>query len=402
MKIKTLLKNLVFITVFFSQFTFAAVWEDNRNWDENDIQDFKGWVANEVNREIFSSKRSPYYGVMTDCADAIYGLMAIYSYENGLYFQIKIDEKRFIDNRLNFLDEYEGFERVKEFIHYIGKMTGTYSLARHNSYPIKVNSIGPGDIYITQWKKGDQLNHHAYLIKALSNRGYFRLYSSSTPVRVRVLNLRRGMPVHLFESGPWGFKRVAPYYLISKEREDYSHEQYSLRDTWGEDFFQNLKKHLAKEKDSLSDLLERRFSNFCNLIQSRVQEVHSALDYQDQIGGRCFNPREYYLYSTPSRDASIKSNLYSLLADWNKVRTKYYRSVDKDLARTLDFILGRDNSRRALRASLNLCPLKVDNDEYTLRYFLVKLKEGQISSHPNDSELSRWGADDNRTNCPIY
>lgn len=391
----------ILVSLLLSAQIFAQVWESHRKWDDTDIQAFKGWVETSLERDIFSNSESPYYGIKTDCADAIFAYMAIYSLENQLYFQIKLGHNVFIDSDSDRFDHLPQEQRLKALIHYIGSNAGTYALAYYNSYPIALQDISAGDIYIVEWQKNGKTNRHAYLIKSFIPTGHFELYSSTTPVKTRKLALRKGMPLHLFSSSPWGFKRIAPYYLISKNRPDYSTEQYKMRSKWGKNFLGNLSKFIAQIDDDYNTNLERRIENVCDMLEGRVREVDAAIQYKSKIG-RCMNSSEYYMYSTPSRDSSLLSAMTRLLVGWKKIRKIALEQIDTDKTQALEYFLGKDKSSESRESLYNLCPIKIENSSFTMRDFFLLKRSKKISSNPNDPLRRRWGLNAPRSKCPTY
>lgn len=387
--------------VLLSAQIYANVWNSTRKWNESDIIGFKNWVSTSLERDIFSSKDSPYYGIKTDCADAIFAYMAIYSLENDLYFQLKLDHNNFIDNNSNKFDKYPESERLKKLIHHIGSSAGTYSLAYFNSYPVSIDDISAGDIYVTEWRKNGALNRHAYMIKKFLPTGHFELYSSTTPVKVRKLALRKGMPLHLFESSPWGFKRLAPHYLINKDLIDISRNQYTAKKSWGKNFMSKLSKRIATEKDSINLNLKRRLSNICDMLTGRESEVQEAIQYKEEIS-RCMNSKEYYEYSTPSRDNSIQSAMTGLLIGWKKIRKASLNEVDTNITSALEYFLGKTKDQDAREDLFSICPLVIEESSFTMRDFFMLKRSSKISSNPNDPYRMRWGLNGSKSSCPKY
>ena len=392
----------VILILLFSLQINAKVWDSDRSWNDEDLSSFRNWVETKLDRDIFSNTKSPYYGIKTDCADAIFAYMAIYSLENKLYFQAKLNFNNLIDSNSSNFDHLPKKERLKSMVHYIGSNAGTYALAYHNSYPIELKDISGGDIYITEWNKNGKTNRHAYLIKSFQETGHFELYSSTTPAKVRKLGIRTGMPLHNFSKKPWGFKRIAPYYLVSNKRADYSNEQYKYRMTWGKDFLPNLSKYLATQKDNINKNLLRRIGNICDMLLTRVNEVEEAIIYKTKIN-RCMNSSEYYNYSTPSRDSSLQSSLTRILIGWKKIRkSKLLSDIDEDIISSLDYLLGKRKDIEAKENLYNLCPLKIEGHVFTMRDYFKLKRNSRLSSNPNNSLRSRWGLPAKKSNCPTY
>lgn len=166
------------------------------NWGEEEEKEYRLWVRQRgFNKTVFTDPNSPYAGVPTDCADVIYASRIIFAFENKILFKIRNPEPdtniftRYISNRTNKFDNYEeGVERVKAFITYIGKMSGTNKLSKEDSYSVDIENLQPGDFYITQQKLSTgTLIRHTYLIQNVYSTGVFDLIYSTLPYKVREL-----------------------------------------------------------------------------------------------------------------------------------------------------------------------------------------------------------------------
>ena len=93
-------------------------------------------------------------------------------------------------------------------------------------------------------------------------------------------------------------------------------KQSKMARLWGEDkFLKYVKKTLTKQEEDIEVTLKRKINDLCQLTNQRIEAVKEALDYKDEINGRCFNYREYDIYSSPMMDYVLKKNFnYSKLS----------------------------------------------------------------------------------------
>ena len=90
----------IFVVVFavlFTKISTAGVWDsDNNYWNDNWEVKYQQWAATEWKEDFFLNKvtRPAYYGIPHDCADAVYLMRAVFSYENKLPFKIHYLNKK--------------------------------------------------------------------------------------------------------------------------------------------------------------------------------------------------------------------------------------------------------------------------------------------------------------------
>lgn len=385
------------ISIFFiTSFSYANVWHGQKNWEKSDLKDYSNWISSEVSADIFSDPESPYYGIKTDCADVLYSLMIIYSFENSLYFKVRLKDNEYIDNNTPKFNNFsEGKDRLFAFIHYISKQSSTYTLSSYNSLALAINEISPGDIYITSFVTKGIPTNHAYLIKNLIPTGHFELYSSTTPAKVRKLNIRKGYPLHVIKDAPWGFKRMIPYPLIDelkKEVSVYNNEQYQILKE-EKDYFGFISKMIQTTPDSFDNNINLQFDNICDMLTSRIPEVSEASGKN-----RCFSASEFDLYSTPTRDENIKIAFNRLLTGWKKIRNADLQISTQNVV-SLNFLIGSDKSNESRDILTNRCPLRITDKVLNLRDFFYLQYLGRVSSNPNDPELTRWGLSNEKSSC---
>lgn len=397
------------IFIILHSLAYASVWDGKKPWKIEDLDNYAQWVKDSVKNDIFSNQDSPYYGVATDCADLIYALMAIYSFENNLYFQIRINsEGQTIDNLTTSFDHIENEQKkLVSFLNFVGRSAGTYSLARYNSLPISIENIKEADIYITQFLSDNKPTQHTYLIKGLIPTGHFELYSSTTPQMVRPLNIRRGFPQHEIEDAPWGFKRAMPYYLVkeitnNKEayKELFNDSQYQLLYKNRGRFFNEVSHILQKEEDSLNNNINHQLFNLCEMLKARKFEVGLA---REKIEGKnqCLSRSQYDLYSTPTRDNNLKVAFNRLLVGYKKMTKdqNLLEQIDPELQEILNYFIQKNDSYETRSKITTFCSIEIDNKKYNLYDFFIRQYKSLISSNPNDPYLTRWGLDNQKSKC---
>jgi len=396
---------------------FSSVWENKNDWDIEWEKKYRQWIKEDFKANTYS--KGKYKGIITDCADAVYAARAIFSFENELPFVISNTlggPSLTLNNETIAFDDIEDdTDRFKAFINNLGHIVGTLSLAHHDTFPVDVQNIAPGDTYVTV---NPDSSRHAYIINDILETGYFDLLSSTVPRGVRGLLREYGSPTYLFPAAPFGFRRFKwPEHLEGLDTKisldlGYGLNQYEIREKYGVDFFNKTTQMIRKRSETIKNEIERVLKNIKNQFESRVQIVNESLKYQEEIEGRCFNTQEYDSYSTPSRDSRIIQALDALGKSWIKAKDEGNGfAVGEKEQLGLDYLIGENTSEDAgkklekmlkvkFRKGLFKKPKKID-----LKRFYFGLKDGSISTNPNDSIFYRWGfvdKDKPRSTCQQY
>jgi hypothetical protein len=395
----------ILVTSFLGLEAKASVWSVQGQWSEANEAKYQEWVRKSVAMEIFTNPQSPYYGISTDCADMIYSLRVIFSYENSLPFLV-IDSSQttsiktiYISQDTSKFDSFpKGLKRIVAFINYISGVNGTHSLAKYDTYPVALKSLRSGDVYIAEWtgQEGNNI-YHSYVIREVSPFGYFELFYSSTPSKVRKLIELSGMPAMLFSGEPWGFRRFKwpQHYKTANKPVAFSRDQYAFLKTEGEHFFESLQKLLQIEPEPVDSIFKRRISNICSQLLARVENVENAILFVNNQGGKCLDKKEFNLYSTVLRDRSVSDLTLELTKVWKKyVYVGGYHDSSYSIQLALDYLSGMDNSDEAKSQLTRYCSVDI-------RGFYENYQQGKISSHPNSSSEARWGLDV-PTTCPSF
>jgi len=407
----------------------ASVWESKNKWNETWEEKYSHWFASKkVKENIFTNEKGQYFGLWGDCADIIYYLRAIFSKSHHLPFAIIHPLKKtptLFSNETNDFDHLPKGLRFKRFMKKISKLAGTFHLGANETYPIKIQKIRPGDIYIFQLKtrKKRKIIRHAMGIKKLHSNGTMD-YIYSSP-RIKIINelsekkpgkkselIYKKMQDPLFapRNKLRGFRRfVWPRHLLKKRRgsislKDSWQKQSKMANLWGEDkFLKYVKKTLTKQKENIEVTLKRKINDLCQLTNQRIEAVKEALDYKDEINGRCFNYREYDIYSSPMMDYVLKKNFNYLRILWSKNKNDV---KDERTLSTIKAIFSKNNS--GSNELHKVCPLKISNqtkDNLNLGQIYFRLKKGLFSSNPNHSLKKRWGlknSESSKSRCKIY
>ncbi len=390
------------LLLFFSICAFPGIWEAQNSWDLNWEKKYQNWIQNEFSQDIFSNPNSPYYGIKTDCADAIYAARAIFSMENSLPFQFKNTtggKPKFFTNQYKGYDKLASKqERLISFLNFFGDLFSTYSLAFNDTLPVKPNLLGPGDIFVAPTHQNDNgfQYRHSHIIKDISTRRYFHLMSSTVPSEVRTLKLIKGLPKALIKKTQgWGFKRFIwpkdynqPITKINLAKENLSFPRdrgFSFDQSgfiFNKNFINIFMDHMYKgrvaEKEELESFIDRKLFNICQLLSSRKTEVDKSISrinskntvYLDK--NQCLRKEHYGSYSTPSRDAAIYDEVISLYSHWDKSseqeKSQFSNRSYDTLVKALKY---SDYNQNPGRVNINAFDVNVESfafiqgDEYT-------------------------------------
>ncbi len=403
------MRTLLILFLFFSSINtaFAAVWKVNRVWSEDEELSFSRWVENDFMTTIFSNPGGPYYGIKTDCADAALIIRAIYSYENNLPFSFKSIDGVEVNESIERFDQIPDESRFIYFANWISDYVSVNSLAHKNTYSIHPKDIRPGDLYLVSWLNPQgKINNHAYIVKSILPTGDLEMYSSTTPKMKRTLSTRKGMPLHLFNGIPYGFRRFKNANSVARERDsDLDMIQYDWQKLGEKQFFSLVKNELKKVEDSYSENFKRRFFNLCDSFSLRYEIVNEAQLKISERNGKCLSGTSLDEFSTPSRDQNIAMEFERIIHGWKTIlRDNISHNLSNEEEMGLNYLIGKNNSLEAKAALDSRCRVNIPlgtNGMRTmgLRDFYMRQKNGVVSSNPNDTVLSRYGLDGAKRAC---
>jgi hypothetical protein len=416
------MRNVLVSMIFFSfgllsSNVQSAVWEDSEKWSLDYEKKFSEWiVSDEVHEYMFISPASKYFGMYSDCADVSYALRAIFAYENKLPFAVtnpsgsRKNINTTLNNRLTTWDHHpEGIPRLVAMVNDITTSVGTDNLAYMDTYPAALKTLTPGSVFISRLKLDTNYSvKHAYNIKNINPVGTFDVIYSSESIQAdkKPLLRRKDKEMDILPSDPFGYRKFRwPEQLGLKVKEmpvemQASNEQFEQAKKLGiQDFNKLLRKKIGTVDENDSQKLLRSLQTVCQEAQIRIAVVNSAQDYLLKINNQCMDFREFDIYSTPARDASIKEAFFSLQRNFFEIKDNDgLEAVEPQIVEFAEEILL--DSAPTNDSLLKWCPIEyktgtsIDLAELWKRTYYSKL-----SSHPNDSVESRWGEAAALTSC---
>jgi hypothetical protein len=397
----------------------AAVWEAKNTWSQDSEKQFADFLENKARPDIFMKADSPYAGISTDCAGAVYALRVIFAAENQLLFAMHdpTGASKLITSNMTRWDSLPADQRLRAFIKYVGQVGSTKTLPR-DTYPIQINKnyVTPGVVYLNTLLDGLSDMGHAEYVRSLDVTGYLTFMSSTVPSAVRRLNITMVNVVapQNTDGGFRRFKQPADYDKDSKDLPGYSMEQFRLAD-WGPNklldrmeifkWHEAIRNRLRDRVPTLNESMKFLTENICGLLQSRVSIVQTAWQQLQSRGGRCFaeSGSDYDNYSTPERDTRIYDN-YALLEELLKVqdpRSKKEQIYDL-LRQRRGTATGPINPRvknevydmAKAKDLLTSCNVEYAPGKSLNAYELYKITMvGRLESDPNYNIRVRWGVE---------
>lgn len=400
--------------IFLSITTQAAVWSDVNSWSPEFESRYSEWVRTSWTPDFFSRKNlpngqsNPYYGLRVDCADTVYSMRLIYSYENHLPFIIQdpTASGKTLSNKMSRWDGQSEINRVRNFLGFIYETVSTRSLP-NDTFPVAINrtAIRPGGLMMTTKK-----NHHSWTIKEILPIGVPHLIFNSVVGANSGYGLYERQswpnPDWVFESdaspsGNAGFRDWRPAAYLNRpvwETPGYSEEQYHIPlNNW----IRFAQGRLAISQETDAQLIGRLLRTTCEGLQGRVQSIKEGLTYL-QSHPRCMDYADYDTYSTPNRDRRIFDDFISLRRSYKEIlRANGGHQLSPELLAQLNKIFPaislstvRETSQmqqQGLSAeSLCVTPY-LPGKSMDLAEFKRRLFRGLISNNPHDGADYRWG-----------
>ncbi len=406
------IKLIVISLLFLTAPAHAMVWKSVNRWDATWEKRYQHWVKNNWTEDFFMNEKKPiYYKFSHDCADAVYAMRLVFSYENRLPFVIHNRSRpgKTISNGMTRWDKYPAARRVRYFLDYVADMTSTKTLAL-DTYPIALDDIKPGDIYAAPGK-------HSYQIVNITEYGVAEVMSSTTPKAPRFLDRVPSFPFYVPEDYKHkrdGYRRFIQPQNIRKplsKQPGYSVEQYDIARAVNYNyvrFTDIIASALGKKKESPDEKTLRLLIALCMYANDRAVYVYDALWYLQELrkkGRRCMNRREYDNYSTPSRDKRLK-------AFFNAVKNHYERHAKykpwtqpQRWARTL--FSAKQPSPAEIKDLNSFCMVQMSLGEkyfIPLRDLRQNIAAGKVISDPHAPLEYRWGVQSKpyRPRCKTY
>jgi hypothetical protein len=402
---------LLVLLSFVPSIASAGVWPEENQWDDTWEDRYRGWVKTNWKDDIFMDPSKPiYYKFENDCADAVYAMRLIFAFEHRLPFAINNRDKagQVISNRMGTWDNLAPPQRVRQFMNYVADMTSSESL-RNDSYPVALNDIKPGDIYVAP-------GVHSYQIVDVTDAGIAEVMASTTPKQARYLLRTPSFPFYVPEDKRLGdgyrrFKQPQNLGKPAAQQPGYSEEQFRLAADLNYDyvaFTDIISKKLGKREEKPDEKTMRLLLALCMYANDRSVYVYDALWYLQKIRGegrRCMNAKEYDDHSTPGRDKRLKMFFDSIRRHLDRVGRFDPRSQP---ARWAKAVFSNDQPPPQEMKSLNnFCMVQMTlGEEYymTLRELRQNVDAGSLVSDPHAPLPFRWGVvkEPFNSGCPTY
>ncbi len=386
--LQKLLFTLSFVCLLPAQ---AAVWEVRHEWDADWENTYSAWVKSDWNVNFFKDAESPAYrGLVLDCADAVYSMRAIFAREHGLPFGVR-DPSGGGGIISQAMARFDGVanadQRMRAFLKYLYGVISTRSLPS-DTYPAAVNrdAIRAGSLIAT-----DAASHHSWTVNDINAQGVPVLAFASRPARSKLF-YRKGFPTMGFmfpngntlasNGGFRNFRRIEDLNRPVTEVRGFSDEQYRIRlSKW----VKTLQDALAREDETKAQRLERLLEDACLGARERVTFVSEALEYRDEIGGRCMNATEFDDHSTPGRDARLKDNFQEVVEAYEDLG-RQARNVEASLLATARALSRGENDPSGY------CQVRyASGHSAPLAEIVRRMFDGDLGSNPNDGLEYRWG-----------
>lgn len=390
----------------------AAVWVDENVWDNNWENRYRHWVKTQWTDDIFMNPAKPiYYKYENDCADASYAMRLIFAYENKLPFVVNNQMKpgKTISNRMKSWDRLPVGVRVRKFLDYIADVTSTASL-RHDTYPVALADIKPGDIYVAP-------GVHSYQIVEVTETGIAEVMASTTPKIARFLLRTPSFPFYVPDDKKMGdgyrrFKQPQNIRKSAKSQPGYSEEQFRLARDLKFDyvaFTDVIARKLGKRAERPDEKTTRLLLALCMYANDRSVYVYDALWHLQEIrkksGRSCMTRQEYDGYSTPGRDKRLGLFFSSIRRHLDRVGRFDPRSRP---ARWAKAVFAIDEPPVGELKHLNdFCMVQMTLGEelyMPLRELRKNLEGGHLVSDPHAPLQYRWGVVKTpyKATCPTY
>ncbi len=402
--------------------SFSAIWEPLNSWDDLEIDwetKFSEWMQSDsVNKNLFYDETSVYGKIKVDCADVMYLMRAIFSYENSLDFKVMHPlfahrrVKKYYSHSMSNWNYLPQEEKVSAFLRYLADNLGTEALSRNDSYSVAPKDIKPGDFFMFKAfldPNSNMATRHSFMIKDITSTGLFDVIYSTQRARDndKPMYYRKN---HMF-SAPlaptitgWGFKRFkkpSEYQMNNSNITAYDDSQYDIvSNNSGAYFFKYVQSVLKQSNETPENKVERLFTDLCQRLDDRVEAVNDATIYRKKIDYRCMNASEYDIYSTPLRDSRIKAAFEDVEIYLNTLDDTFVNSRFLQMLRN---IFDQGLSSIDLKELEIACPIQIKDDEtMDLNTFYSKLINDEISNNPNDPINARWGFEPSTSNCRKY
>lgn len=318
----------------------ASVWTVTHSWTTADEDRFSSFIQNEWTVDVFTNPQSKFYGIKTDCADAVYAARVAFAAREGLPVQFS-DVTRFgsyITQEMSRWDGQSADQRVRSFINYISDLVSTVTL-ENDTYEVTVTKefFKPGVLFLSPILSAHDRQvtgfhgGHAEYIKSIDDIGFLEMISSTSPKAVRELSLNKNpyqAPL-VYNSGFRKWKEPQQFGMPTEQLPGYGTDQYKLAD-WAPlklisrrqiyQWHEAIRRILRTRVPSFDERVDIVVDSICSLLTTRAVLVQAGWAEVSKNGGRCLSADLADEYSTDTRDQRIRGAYFQLgdLYDWKK------------------------------------------------------------------------------------
>lgn len=252
----------------------GAVWEHTATWNADWQNRFSNWVASDavhLEMALQTTRERDYLGVEMDCADFIYYLHAVFSFENKLDFSVQTrNGTRLSNSSSEFNSILDPNTRFKRFLETVLKQTNTTTL-QHDSIllPISLNEIRAGAFLMT-----DRVKNHVWLLKSVKPSGTPVMLSATVPPSKFIY------PAFTFPTAESAFTNVLKLGFLTPERGGFRRLRWPSKNFSSPMASASASASASTEQTSLP--LANYFENIAKLLR-RSAETPSASDDLNQL-----------------------------------------------------------------------------------------------------------------------
>ncbi|WP_415062551.1 hypothetical protein [Bdellovibrio sp.] len=369
----------------------AKVWDATNTWSEAYEEQYSQWIKDTFKYDIFSNPSSAWYGIPTDCADAVYAARIIFAYENSLPVNFtNIENMRpNLSNEMTSWDSLSAKEKVRRFIRHVSDLTSTQTLG-YDTYPVQISreTFRPGIIFVNPTLSREDENivgtrgGHAETLIQIEENGFIRTLYSTTPSKVRDLITTRNpysWPISRL-GGFRAWKAARTPSLASPEQFEIAGWSPQIRPTRKQiyQWHETIRRQIRLRPPTIDERSDVVIESICNLWQGRVDAVTNAWKAIQNNGGRCLSTDLMDEHATTKRDARLRE-AYGQLNDLMFWRKNEYNIPDA---------LGDIKDAKEL---LKRCPVLTGLRATDAWELFLKMIDNHLVSDSTWSPAVRWG-----------
>lgn len=371
----------------------SAVWPSTATWNASWQDRFSQWVeSRDVHTEMAlqATQDRDYLNVEMDCADFIYYLHAVFSFEHQLDFSAQMRNGQRLTNQTTQFDSIRDQKaRFKRFLRYLIEQTNTKTLQEDSILlPINRDAVRAGAFLIT-----DRTKNHVWLIKTIKPSGNPELLSATVPASNFIY------PAFTFPTAESAFSNTVKAGYLSPSRGGFrrlrwptAHETPAIEQTQIplDRYFETIAKALQNPVATVTpdNELDRLLDETCLQLRIRTNIVTDAMTAL--TSRRSLTSEQINQLSTESRDQRIRDLIgqtrqhaiskQSALSQ--AAIEKYHRLFDFDLTLSLDY-----------RNAEAYCLIQwAENRIEPMAHIVSRFEQpDRVSSKARDSLESRWG-----------